>query len=136
MEKIDLAMTTIFCLEAILKIVSHGFILNGRKSYLRDGWNMLDFFIVALSVVSLSVDANLSFIKVLRVARILRPLRLIQKAQGLKIAIQSLFKALPQIMSLQIVVMFVIFMISILLTTLLSGKFFSCDLSHTPLSYR
>lgn len=77
LDKIDLGMTTVFCLEAILKIVSVGFVLNGRKSYLRDGWNVLDFFIVGFSVISLTMDAELQFIKVLRVARILRPLRLI-----------------------------------------------------------
>ena len=37
-------------------------------------------------------------------------------------------------MRLQVVVFFVMFMISILLTTLLSGKMFRCDLSHTMLS--
>ena len=37
-------------------------------------------------------------------------------------------------MQLQIVVTFVMFMISILLTTLFSGKLSVCDLSHTKLS--
>lgn len=87
LDQIDLVFTSIFCFEAVLKIIALGFIINGRRSYLRDSWNVLDFLIVVLSVVSLSLDANLSFIKVLRVARILRPLRLIQRAQGLKIAI-------------------------------------------------
>jgi hypothetical protein len=39
-------------------------------------------------------------------------------------------------MRLQVVVLFLIFMISILLTTLLSGKMFRCDLSHTVLSFK
>jgi len=92
---IDLVVTLIFCLEALMKIITFGFILNGKKSYILNSWNVLDFMIVAFSVFSLSFDANLSFIKVLRVARILRPLRLIQKAEGLKIAILSLYKAIP-----------------------------------------
>ena len=75
--QIDLVMTSIFCLEALMKIISLGFLFNGSKSYLFDSWNILDFMIVTFSVVSLAVDTNLSFIKVLRVARILRPLRLI-----------------------------------------------------------
>ena len=53
---------------------------------------------------------------------------------SLKIAIRTLFKAFPEIMRLQIVVAFVMFMISILLTTLFSGKLSECDLSHTKLS--
>ena len=70
-------MTSIFSLEALLKILTSGFLLNGKKSYLRDAWNVLDFTIVVLSIVSLNISADISFVKVLRVARILRPLRLI-----------------------------------------------------------
>ena len=77
LEKIDLGMTAAFCLEASLKIITLGFILNGQKSYLMDNWNILDFIIVLFSLVSLSISADIGFIKVLRVARILRPLRLI-----------------------------------------------------------
>ena len=36
-------------------------------------------------------------------------------------------------MNVQLVVLFMIFMISILMTTLLSGKFHYCDLEHTSL---
>ena len=77
LEKIDMAMTSVFCLEALLKIITAGFLFNGKRSYLRDTWNMLDFIIVILSIVSLIITSDISFVKVLRVARILRPLRLI-----------------------------------------------------------
>ena len=77
LEKIDIAMTVVFSLEAVLKIITSGFLFNGKKSYLLDTWNMLDFIIVVLSIVSLNITADISFVKVLRVARILRPLRLI-----------------------------------------------------------
>ena len=134
LKMIDMAMTGVFCLEAALKIITFGFMMNGKGSYLLDAWNMLDFLIVVISVISLTVDANIGFIKVLRVARILRPLRLIQKAQGLKIAITALFRAIPEILRLEVVVLFIMFMLSILLTTLLSGKLYRCDLEHTNLS--
>lgn len=133
---IDVVMTCVFTLEALLKIIALGFLFNKKHSYLRNSWNVLDFCIVVFALVSMSIDTDISFIKVLRVARILRPLRLIQRAQGLKIAVQSLFKAFPRIMQLQLVVFFVMFMISILLTTLLSGKLFSCDMEHTNLGDR
>ena len=95
LEKIDIGMTAVFSLEALLKIITSGFLLNGKKSYLRNSWNILDFTIVIMSIVSLSIDANISFVKVLRVARILRPLRLIKHAESLKIAIKALFKSIP-----------------------------------------
>ena len=75
--KIDHAFTLIFCMEAALKIISVGLFANGYDSYLLNSWNILDFSIVILALVSQSVDAKLSVFKVLRVARILRPLKLI-----------------------------------------------------------
>ena len=128
-------MTVIFTIEAMLKIITTGFLFNRKNSYLRNSWNVLDFLIVSFALLSSTMKADISFIKVLRVARILRPLRLIQRAQGLKLAIQSLFKSFPEIMRLQIVVVFMMFMISILFTTLLSGKMFRCDLENTELSF-
>ena len=77
---LDLIMTIIFTLEALLKILAVGFLLNKKSSYLRQPWNVLDFAIVVCAIISQSIDADISFIKVLRVARILRPLRLIQRA--------------------------------------------------------
>lgn len=100
LQKIDYAFTVIFCLEATLKIVAHGFIKNGSTSYLSSYWNVLDFVIVIVSLVSTTVDSQWSVVKVLRVARILRPLRLIQHADGLKVAIHALLKAIPQIVRL------------------------------------
>ena len=124
----------IFCIEAILKIIVMGFLINGKKSYLLDSWNVLDFIIVAFSLPNFFLDSSFSLVKVLRVARIIRPLRLVKHSSHLKIAVQALLKAIPNILRLQVVVMFVMFMISILMTSLLSGQMFNCNLSHTQLS--
>ena len=47
---IDIAVSTIFILEAIIKILTFGFLFNGRDSYLRSAWNIMDFVIVCCSV--------------------------------------------------------------------------------------
>ncbi len=49
-------------------------------------------------------------------------------------SIEALYKSVPHIFRLYVVFLFVMFMISILLTTLLSGKLSKCDLGHTMLS--
>lgn len=36
---IDYFTTTIFTIEALLKIIALGFLFNGKRSYLRDSWN-------------------------------------------------------------------------------------------------
>jgi hypothetical protein len=42
--------TVLYTLEMALKITGMGFIM-GKESYLRDGWNQLDFVIVMSSLV-------------------------------------------------------------------------------------
>ena len=77
---LDIVMTSVFSFEAVIKISVFGFLLNGKKSYLRELWNVLDFFVVTVSVLSyLPIDANLSFYRSMRLLRILRPLRMIQR---------------------------------------------------------
>lgn len=47
---IDYVLTTIFAIEAIFKIIANGFVNNGFRSYMRDGTNILDFFLVLITV--------------------------------------------------------------------------------------
>ena len=54
LKTLDLVMTVIFSLEVILKVIATGLVFNGKNSYLRDGWNLLDFMIVFSSLMSLS----------------------------------------------------------------------------------
>ena len=57
---LDYIMTGVFCLEAIIKITVLGFLINGKKSYLKEYWNILDFFVVTVSILSyLPINANL-----------------------------------------------------------------------------
>lgn len=50
---IDLVMTGIFFLEMVIKIIALGFAMNGENSYLKNGWNRLDFLIVMASIFSI-----------------------------------------------------------------------------------
>ncbi len=63
-----------------MKIIANGLIINGKNSYLRDGWNFMDFVIVVFWLVSLSAaDKLFEKFKIIRTVRILRPLRIITK---------------------------------------------------------
>lgn len=50
---IDMITTLVFTFEAATKIVSFGFLFNGEDSYLLDGWNIMDFSIVVMSILGL-----------------------------------------------------------------------------------
>lgn len=130
-------MTAFFCLECIVKIISDGFVANGKKSYIRIPWNILDFIIVVASIVSLSsTEIDVSFIKSLRLLRILRPLRLISRNQGLKLAITTLANSMPNILNLLLIMQFFVFLIGILTTTLFAGKLNYCQTDHLTISLK
>ena len=134
---IDFFMTTIFLVEMLTKIFALGLLCNGDKSYLQSVWNALDFTIVVSAVSCIFISnvitydpRKLSFLKALRMLRILRPLRLISRNKGLKLSLTALIKSIPRIFNLLLIVVFCLFMLAILGTTLFCGKFYRCETAH------
>jgi hypothetical protein len=76
LAKYEYALSAIFFLESLLKIIAQGFFRH-RNSYLSSNWNKLDFIIVIILILEMSpVDMdNLSILKAFRLLRLLRPLR-------------------------------------------------------------
>lgn len=71
-------MTGFFICEMLTNMFANGFAFCGKNSYIRNGWNILDFIIVCSATISVIFSGiDLGFIKSLRVLRVLRPLRLI-----------------------------------------------------------
>ncbi|CAH0388053.1 unnamed protein product [Bemisia tabaci] len=67
----------IFCVEASLKILALGFVLH-RGSYLRNIWNIMDFFVVVTGFITLIPTKSLDMdLRTLRAIRVLRPLKLV-----------------------------------------------------------
>jgi hypothetical protein len=54
-EYINTGISALFLMELLIKVIAMGFILHDY-SYMRDGWNVLDFFIVIISITSLIMD--------------------------------------------------------------------------------
>lgn len=71
-----------------MRIFTFGFLLNGKTSYLRNPWNMLDFIIIILSIISLTPLPN--SLRIMKILRVTRPLRLISRNKGLKVAVKAL----------------------------------------------
>jgi hypothetical protein len=121
---IDEVMTGFFVAELLFKIVAKGVIFSGNDSFFRKDllWNLIDFTIVSSAVLSIIfVEVDLNFFKSLRVLRVLRPLRIIARNEGLRLTLSALFKSLPNIVNLMIIVEFFIFLLSILCMTLFAG---------------
>ena len=90
---------------------------------------MVDFVIVASSIFSMSFqgESNLSALKVIRMARLLRPLRVISKNRNLQASIQALVVSLPAILNLLIIVFLSYFIFGIIGVNLLKGKSNYCE---------
>jgi len=54
----DYILTAFFAAESVFKIISQGLIFNGKYSYLRTGWNIIDMVVVIVSIISLSITSN------------------------------------------------------------------------------
>jgi Ca2+-binding EF-hand superfamily protein len=87
-------LTIVFTIEAVLRIVSLGFIA-GPDSYLRIPWNVLDFVVVVSAWFYIFMDTTgvrTTIVKpnVLRCVRLFRPIRSIRFFIGLKQILESL----------------------------------------------
>ena len=116
----------IFTTECIIKIIANGFLMH-PNAYLRNGWNILDFFIVVIGAVSISTSF-INFvpegfdIKALRAFRVLRPLRLVSGVPSLQVVLNSILKAMIPLFHIALLVLFVIIIYAIIGLELFSGK--------------
>ena len=88
-------MTALFATEVVVKIIAQGFLFNGKKSYLRNAGNFIDFVVVSAAILSYFSSKRLAVFKIFRIIKLGRPLRLIARNENLKISIHALFAATP-----------------------------------------
>jgi len=94
---LNCVITSIFLIEFFVKVTVLGF-ARGPGSYLRNPWNLLDFFILVISISDIiaTIVANnesIGGLKALRVFRALRPLRSIRRFEGLRVVVKACGKA-------------------------------------------
>uniref|UniRef100_A0A3Q0SF70 Calcium voltage-gated channel subunit alpha1 Ib n=1 Tax=Amphilophus citrinellus TaxID=61819 RepID=A0A3Q0SF70_AMPCI len=122
--------TAIFVGEMTLKVVSMGLYL-GETAYLRSSWNILDGFLVFVSLIDIVVSMAggakiLGVLRVLRLLRTLRPLRVISRAPGLKLVVETLITSLKPIGNIVLICCAFFIIFGILGVQLFKGKFYYC----------
>lgn len=122
----DMMFLVVFSIEFVIKVVANGFIFT-PNSYLSDGWNWLDFVIVVISYIDATIGNQVSWARVLRIGRTLRPLRMVSRNEGMKVVISALGLSLPNMFN-ALLLSFAFFTIfAILGLNLFMGKFFRCN---------
>ncbi|XP_046691295.1 voltage-dependent T-type calcium channel subunit alpha-1H isoform X4 [Silurus meridionalis] len=125
--------TVIFVAEMTVKVVALGF-YSGKHSYLQSTWNMLDGMLVFVSLVDILVSLASSggnkifgILRVLRLLRTLRPLRVISRAPGLKLVVETLITSLRPIGNIVLICCAFFIVFGILGVQLFKGKFYHCE---------
>ena len=124
----DMAVTILFLVEMFIKVLLYGLLFNGDSSYLRQYWNILDFIIVMSSLVSLCIynEEESARMKVFILIRVFRPLRLIGRNKGLKLALQTMLMAIPQILNVLMVSLIFYLIFGIFCVSFLKGEYYYC----------
>ncbi len=50
LSRLDYALTAVFVIELLMKVVAYGFVNCGSTSFIRNYWNLLDTFVVIITV--------------------------------------------------------------------------------------
>ncbi|XP_059359002.1 voltage-dependent L-type calcium channel subunit alpha-1D isoform X4 [Carassius carassius] len=146
LETVEYAFLIIFTIETFLKIIAYGLVMH-QNSYVRNGWNMLDFVIVIVGLFSVVLelvtkDRDVSGqsggkpggfdVKALRAFRVLRPLRLVSGVPSLQVVLNSIIKAMVPLLHIALLVLFVIIIYAIIGLELFIGKMHAtCYLNGT-----
>ncbi|KAJ9583022.1 hypothetical protein L9F63_022638, partial [Diploptera punctata] len=124
LEKIENVFLAIFTVECVMKIIAYGLVAH-PGAYLRNGWNLLDFTIVVIGLLS-SALSNLMKdgfdVKALRAFRVLRPLRLVSGVPSLQVVLNSILRAMVPLLHIALLVLFVIIIYAIIGLELFSGE--------------
>ena len=112
----DYGFTAIFTLECTLKILDLGFVLH-PGSYLRDFWNFMDITVVSCALISfyhtLAGTPTGQKLKSLKLLRVLRPLKTINRVPKLKAVFDCVVISLKNVFNILIV--YILFQVRILL---------------------
>ena len=100
---LDMFITIFFLVEIIIRLIAEPRFFH----FFKKGWNIFDFIIVTLSLLPLEGNDTVLLARLLRIFRVLR---LISVIPELRLLINALLKALPQ-MGYIVLLMFIIFYI-------------------------
>uniref|UniRef100_A0A8C2IHR6 Calcium voltage-gated channel subunit alpha1 Ib n=1 Tax=Cyprinus carpio TaxID=7962 RepID=A0A8C2IHR6_CYPCA len=119
LQAFDAFIYIFFALEMVVKMVALG--IFGRRSYLGDTWNRLDFFIVMAGVVEYSLDLQNINLTAIRTVRVLRPLKAINRVPSMRILVSLLLDTLPMLGNVLLLCFFVFFIFGIIGVQLWAG---------------
>ena len=132
----NIIFNILFSVEFIAKSTAFGFYTPRsvqQMSYMQVGQNQVDLFILALAIADMSgageyIGANTT--KVIRLMKVMRPVRLLLRSEGLKAIIEALFASLKPMAYATLFVLILCTMFSVTGMAFFRNRFHACsDLS-------
>ncbi len=105
-DLINAFVLSIFIIEAALKIFSS---YPNMSKYFRNGWNILDFSIIVVSLLPLSGG----YTTVARLIRLLRVVRLTNRYREMSVVVMTLIKSLPSMVNVFLLLSLIFFIYGI-----------------------
>jgi hypothetical protein len=122
----DIILTAFFTAEMLVKMVAQGLVL-GPRAYIRDGWHVLDFFVVVTSIANLAVTSeSMKYLRVLRAVRVLKSIQHMKRYPNLQVVVSSLIFSMPSIITVCGLGLFFTLIMAILFQQLFGGSLYAC----------
>ncbi|MDN3653248.1 ion transporter [Thalassotalea ponticola] len=102
-QLLDIFITVFFLFEITIRFLAD----DNKKAFFKNGWNIFDTVVVVISLIPIN-DAEMALLA--RLVRVFRVLRMVSVVPELRVLINSLLKALPQL-GYVLLLMFIIFYI-------------------------
>ena len=114
-NKISTFFSVVFTIEFMIKVVAKGFYLGWPTTYMKDGWNIIDFIVVVFSwIVYVPGLPNFESLGALRTVRVIRPLRSIQAVPAMRKIVGALLASLSSLSNVFVFLLFVFVLFGIL----------------------
>ena len=107
LELINLLIISIFVIEIALRLITYW---PRPDRFFRDGWNVFDFVVVALSLL----PAAGSFATVARLARLLRVVRLVSVLPELRLIVGTMLRSFGSMLSIVLLLGLVVYVYAVL----------------------
>ncbi|CAH1116001.1 unnamed protein product [Phaedon cochleariae] len=125
--------SVVFATEMFVKVVAAG-MCYGPNAYFTSGWNIMDGSLVIISLIDIimflindTTSRIFGILRVFRLLRSLRPLRVINRAPGLKLVVQTLLSSLRPIGNIVLICCTFFIIFGILGVQLFKGTFYYCS---------
>ncbi len=142
---LDAITTSVFILEIAMNSIAYGFLFNGKFSYLRHGYNVIDFSATGISTAYICVNffivydlqdkpdkSLLNVFRFIKLFRIMRVFKIVSMSRKLQAALKAFLKSVSQMLKIILIGSIFILIFAVIGMTYFRGIFRRCDFRKVP----